>query len=204
MTTLLLIRHGENNYLKKYILPGRIHGIHLNGKGRQQAEALATALEDLPIVSIYASPLERAVETAQPLALALGLKVHTEPNLMDTDVGEWTGRSWKALQKTDLWQSIQHSPSRFRFPGGESFAENQARIIAALEQITAAHKEEELVAVVFHADPIKLAIAYYIGLPLDRFQSLVVDTGSVSVLMLGKASTRLVALGLKPPFEISL
>ncbi len=200
MPTLLLICHGENDYLKKNILPGRIPGVHLNDEGRQQAEALAAALEELPIAAIYASPLERAVETAQPSAQAKGLEIQVEPGLSDTDVGEWEGRSWKALERSKAWRAIQQMPSQFRFPGGESFAENQERAVAALERIAAAHRKEEMVAVVFHADPIKLAIAHFIGLPLDDFQKLMVGTGSVSVLTIGRSSTRLAALNLKPPF----
>lgn len=201
MPTLFLIRHGENDYLKKNILPGRIPGVHLNDEGRKQAGALAAALKDLPIAAIYSSPLERAVETASPLAQAKGLEIQVEPGLSDTDVGEWEGRSWKALERSKAWKVIQQTPSQFRFPGGESFAENQERAVAALDRIVASHREKEMIAVFFHSDPIKLALAHYIGLPLDRFQSLKVDTGSVSVLMLGRSNARLAALNLKPPFE---
>jgi broad specificity phosphatase PhoE len=92
MTLLFLVRHGETFYVKKRRLPGRIPGIPLNETGRRQAEELASALKDLPITAIHASPLERAIETAQPLAEAKGLEICIEPALTDTDVGEWEGR----------------------------------------------------------------------------------------------------------------
>ena len=204
MTTLLLIRHGENDYLKKNILPGRIPGVHLNDKGRQQAEALAAALKDLPIAAIYSSPLERAVETASPLAQEKGLEIRVEPGLSDTDVGVWAGRSWKVLERSKAWKVIQQTPSQFRFPGGESFAENQERAVAALERIAAAHRKDKMVAVVFHADPIKLAVAHYIGLPLDNFQRLTCNTGSVTILKIDGPKIKLLALNLIPPFSFPL
>jgi len=204
VTTLLLIRHGENDYLKKNILPGRIPGVHLNDKGRQQAEALAAALKDLPIAAIYSSPLERAVETASPLAQEKGLEIKVEPGLSDTDVGVWAGRSWKVLERSKAWKVIQQTPSQFRFPGGESFAENQERAVAALERIAAAHRKDKMVAVVFHADPIKLAVAHYIGLPLDNIQRLTARTGSVTILKIDGPKIKLLALNLIPPFSFPL
>jgi len=201
MPTLFLIRHGENDYLKKNILPGRIPGVHLNDKGRQQAGTLAAALKDLPIAAIYSSPLERAIETASPLAQAKGLEIQIEPGLSDTDVGEWAGGSWKALEQSQAWKAIQQTPSQFRFPGGESFAENQERAVAVLERITAAHRKNEMVAVVFHADPIKLAVAHYLGLPLDNFQRLTARTASVTILKIDGANAKLLGLNLIPPFS---
>ena len=200
MPTLFLIRHGENDYLKKNILPGRIPGVHLNDEGRQQAEALAAALKALPIAAIYSSPLERAVETASPLAHAKGLEIQVEPGLSDTDVGVWAGRSWKALGRTKQWKVIQQTPSQFRFPGGESFAENQERAVATLERIAASHRKDKMVAVIFHADPIKLAVAHYIGLPLDNFQRLTARTASVTILKIDGANAKLLGLNLIPPF----
>jgi probable phosphoglycerate mutase len=111
----------------------------------------------------------------------------------------WAGRSWKALERSKAWKVIQQTPSQFRFPGGESFAENQERAVAALERIAAAHRKDKMVAVVFHADPIKLVVAHYIGLPLDNFQRLTCNTGSVTVLHVGKAGARLGGINLLPP-----
>lgn len=198
MTTLLLVRHGDNDYLNKNRMPGRLPGIHLNERGRQQAEELASALAGTPLAAIYASPLERAVETAEPLARAKSLEIQIVPALVDTDVGKWQGRSWKALRRMPAWKAIQETPSRFRFPDGESFPECQTRIVAALEQIAAAHKANETVVVVFHADPIKLAVAHFLGMPLDHFQRLAVETGSVTALQLGKSGRRLLGFNCRP------
>jgi len=200
MPTLLLIRHGENDYLKKNKLPGHIPGIHLNKRGHEQAADLAQCLGKLPIKSIYSSPLERAVETAEPLAKSLELGIQLCPDLTDTDVGEWEGRSWKSLSHTRFWKVIQKTPSQFQFPGGETFIQAQERVVFALDAIASAHGDE-LIAVVFHADPIKLAVAHYLGLPLDKFQRLTANAGSVTILKIDGSSAKLLALNLIPPFS---
>ena len=200
MPTLLLIRHGENDYLKKNKLPGRIPGIQLNIRGQEQAAELARTLSQLPIKAIYSSPLERAVETAKPLAMSLGLGIQLRPDLTDTDVGQWAGRSWRVLGRTRLWKVIQKTPSQFQFPGGETFVQTQQRVVSTLDAIASTHSDE-LIAVVFHADPIKLAVAYYLGLSLDNFQRLTVHTGSVTIMKMDASGAKLLALNLIPPFS---
>ena len=201
MPTLFLIRHGENDALVRNILPGRNPGIHLNGRGQEQAAELARTLGRLPIKAIYSSPLERAVETAEPLAQSLRLRIRLRQNLTDTDVGEWTGRSWKTLSRTKLWKVIRETPSQFQFPGGETFVQAQERVTNALDAIVRAHGDE-LIAVVFHADPIKLAVAHYLGMPLDNFQRLSAHTGSVTILKMDGSGVKLLALNLSPPFSL--
>jgi probable phosphomutase (TIGR03848 family) len=200
MATLLLIRHGENDYLKKNRMPGHLAGIHLNTRGIEQADEIARNLSQLPIKAVYSSPLERAIETARPLAKCLGLGIQIRPDLIDTDVGEWEGRSWKVLAHTKLWKVVQKSPSQFQFPGGETFNQLQRRVVFALDAIANTHGED-LVAVVFHADPIKLAVAHYIGLALDNFQRLTATTGSVTILNMDGMAPRIIALNLIPPFS---
>ena len=107
MPLLLLIRHGENDYVKTGRMAGRIPGIHLNERGQKQAQALGEALKDVPIKAIYSSPLERAMETASPIAESHKLKINQEPDLMDTLIGKWQGRSWKLLRLTKAWKIVQ-------------------------------------------------------------------------------------------------
>lgn len=204
MPLFLLIRHGENDYVKKGKLAGRLPGVHLNKHGLQQAQRLAELLAPAPIKAIYSSPLERAVETAQPLAVKLGLEVQLRPGLLETAYGEWTDQSLKKLRRDKRWKIVQLAPSRFRFPGGESFAESQQRIVSELEALCTAHEARDLVACVAHADPIKLAVAYYLGLPLDHFQRLNVSPASVTALMLGESSSTLLTLNADPSFFTGL
>jgi probable phosphomutase (TIGR03848 family) len=198
MPTLLLIRHGDNDYLAKNRLPGHLPGIHLNKRGTAQASEICKSLKGMPIKAIYSSPLERALETANPLASALGLEIYIRPGLTDLDVGDWEGRSWKVLGRTKMWKVIQNNPSQFQFPGGESFSKAQERIVTALDAIASNHSDE-MIAIVFHADPIKLAVAHYLGLPLDNFQKLTANTGSISILNFNGSNTKLIALNINPP-----
>jgi probable phosphoglycerate mutase len=201
MPFLLLIRHGENEYVKTGKLAGRLPEVHLNERGQKQAQALAEALKDAPIKAIYSSPLERAVETATPIAAATRLEVRIEAGLIETNVGKWQGRSLAALRLTRQWKVVQHTPSRAQFPEGETFYECQARVVAALDGILRRHKPQDVIACVFHADPIKLATAHYIGQPLDQFQRLGCDTGSLTALQVGEMGAFLLKLNQRPPFD---
>ena len=201
MPLLLLIRHGENDYTKKHKLAGYTPDVHLNERGQTQAQALADALKEVPIKAIYSSPLERAMETAAPIAAARGLEVQVEAGLLETNVGKWQGRSLASLRLQKHWKVVQSAPSRAQFPEGETFYECQARIVAALDSISRKYKPQDVVACVFHADPIKLAVAHYIGLPLDHFQRLSCDTGSLTALYVGEAGANLIKLNQRPPFD---
>ena len=202
MSTLLLIRHGENDYVKTGKLAGRLPGIHLNERGQKQAEALGEALKDVPITAIYSSPLERAMETAAPIANSRNLKITQNPDLMDTNIGKWQGKSLALLRLKKEWKIVQSAPSRFQFPEGESFLDLQTRIANVLEGIIKKHnKPKDIIAVVFHADPIKLAVSHFLGLPLDHFQKLSCDTGSLTMLYAGDAGSNLAKLNQRPPFD---
>lgn len=201
MPLLLLIRHGENDFVKTGKLAGRLPGVHLNEKGQKQAQALGEALKDVPIKAVYSSPLERAMETAAPIAEAHKLTIVQQPDLMDTDIGKWQGKSLAVLRLTKAWKVVQSAPSRFRFPEGESFIDAQTRYVDALERILTKHKPNDVVAVVFHADPIKLAVSHFLGMPLDHFQRLGCDTGSLTAVHVSEMSAHLIKLNQRPPFE---
>ncbi|NJC95144.1 MAG: phosphoglycerate mutase [Anaerolineales bacterium] len=201
MPLLLLIRHGENDYTKTHRLAGRLPKVHLNEHGQKQAQALAEALKGVPIKAVYSSPLERATETAAPIANALGLTVQREKGLLETHVGDWQGKSLKRLYLHKHWKVVQRAPSRAQFPNGETFYECQNRIVGTLDAILSKHKPKDVIACVFHADPIKLAVAYYIGLPLDNFQRLGCDTGSLTALAVGEMGAQLVKMNQRPPFD---
>lgn len=202
MPVLLLIRHGENDYVKTKRMAGRLPGVHLNEKGRRQAAAVAERLKTSPIKAIYTSPLERAVETAQPLADALGLAPIVRPGLLESNVGQWEGKSVKELSRLKVWRTVQQTPSLFSFPGGETFAEIQNRISQEISAIAASHEAKDLIACFSHADPIKLAVAYFVGLPLDMFQRLSVSPASISVLAFAETGVQLAALNLDSSFNL--
>ncbi len=206
-TLLLLVRHGTTPTTGK-VLPGRAGGLHLADSGRDQAATVATRLQawstagrrrapgpnpsdgrtgarsepaEPRIAAVYASPLERTRETAGPIARALGLKVQIHRGLLECDFGEWTGAPLKDLMKRPEWTTVQRYPSGFRFPGGESFASMQARIVDAVGDLCRRHPGEAIVAV-SHADPIKAAVAEALGSHLDLFQRIVISPCSVTAI----------------------
>ena len=193
MTHLLLIRHATNDMMESGILAGWTPGVHLNERGRVEAEALARRLAQVEIAAVYASPLERALETAEIVAAPKNLPVTVREELGEVRCGRWTGQKIERLRRRRLWRQVQIAPSTVRFPGGESMLEVQARMRAELERLCAAHPRQT-VAVVSHADPIKAAVASFIGLPLDLFQRLVVGPASLTVLELNGVLPRLVCL----------
>ncbi|MGO4119618.1 MSMEG_4193 family putative phosphomutase [Arthrobacter sp. YAF16] len=179
-TLLLLVRHGETP-TTGMVLPGRAPGLHLSDRGRAQAERVSERLSGLPVDALYSSPLERACETAEPTAVRTGLAVKHDNGLLECDFGEWTGAAIADLAVLPEWQTVQHSPSAFRFPNGESFPEMQARIVGAMEALREAHAGGVVVCF-SHADPIKAAVAHALGTPLDLFQRIVISPGSVSAI----------------------
>jgi probable phosphomutase (TIGR03848 family) len=189
-TKLVLVRHAVTEQTGP-VLTGRGPGVDLSDAGRHQAKALGERLAEVPVAAVYASPIERTTQTAEAVAAHHGLSVRELAGVVEADYGEWTGGKLSDLAKTDLWKTVQRAPSRARFPGGESLAGMQARMVAALEVVVADHPGA-VVVVVSHADPIKAAVAHYTGLHLDLFQRLVVAPASVTVLELSAHGTALV------------
>ena len=180
-TVVLLVRHGQTPTTGK-VLPGRAPGLHLADSGRAQAEAVALRIAELKQVdAIYASPLERARETAAPIARARGLKVTIDKSLLECEFGDWTGAELKKLAKLPEWSTVQRFPSGFRFPNGESFCDMQHRIVSGVDRLRAAHPGGTIVCV-SHADPIKALVAHAMGTHLDLFQRIVISTCSVSAI----------------------
>jgi probable phosphoglycerate mutase len=180
-TLVLMVRHGRTPTTGK-VLPGRAPGLHLSSEGIAEAERAAERIAAIVKVdAVYASPLERARQTAAPIARALGKKVITHKGLLECDFGAWTGASLSSLMKKKEWTTVQKAPSTFRFPNGESFTEMQTRMVTALDDIRSRHGGKVVVCV-SHADPIKAAVAHAMGTHLDLFQRIVISTCSVSAI----------------------
>jgi probable phosphoglycerate mutase len=145
------------------------------------------------VAAVYTSPLERALETARIIAAPYQLEVQLREGIGEVHYGEWTGQSLKDLAKQDAWRVVQFYPSGAAFPGGETIRAMQARAVAELDAIVAAHPSQTVVAV-SHADVLKAALAHYTGLHLDLFQRLVVSPASLSVLSFTPMGPRLICL----------
>ncbi|GGF02687.1 histidine phosphatase family protein [Hymenobacter cavernae] len=192
MTRFLLIRHATTDSVGKR-LSGRTPGVSLNEEGRTQAQYLAQRLASLPVNALYSSPLERAMQTAEPISKALGLETIICEEVLEMDFGQWTNCSFKELENDPVFQRFNTFRSNTRIPGGELMLDAQARIVRGLEKLGAQHPNQT-VAVVSHADLIKAAVAYYAGIHLDMFQRLEISAASVSVLELYDETARLLLL----------
>jgi probable phosphomutase (TIGR03848 family) len=212
-TLVLMVRHARTPTTGQ-VLPGRAKGLHLGEDGVRQAKATAERIAHLAsgpdhpggrrgrgeaaprpprFEAVYSSPMERARETAGPIAEALGLPVTVERELTECDFGEWTGAELKALARRPEWKGVQRWPSGFRFPGGESFLEMQARVLGAVERLRNRHQGAAVVAV-SHADPIKAVVAEALGTHLDLFQRIAINPASVTAIAYGAAGPRVLAV----------
>jgi len=182
MTKILLLRHATTDSVGKR-LSGRTPGVHLNPEGQAQAQQLAQRLAGSQITAIYSSPLERAVQTAAPIAEKLKLQTIIQEDFLEIDFGNWTNSTFAELQPDPQFKLFNSFRSATRIPGGELMLEAQARIVAGLQKLCLQHPQETI-AIVSHSDLIKAAIAYYAGIHLDMFQRLEISPASVSVLQI--------------------
>lgn len=194
MPLLLLIRHGRTAANSGAVLAGWTPGVGLDETGQAQVARLAGLLAGFSVRRLVTSPLQRARETAAPLAAAWGLEPVVDDELGECRYGAWTGRPLAELAKEPLWPTIQATPSRARFPDGpdypgESLAAMSARANAAVcrhDQVVADTDGPHAVwAAVSHGDVIKAIVADALGSHLDQFQRIHVATASVSVLRIG-------------------
>ena len=148
MPILLLIRHATNDFVKTGRLPGHSPNIHLNEEGRAQAEALGKLLSSRKIHAVYASHLERAIETAFRVAAPHNLSIGIRPGMADIDNGDFTGKEIKKLSENeatkDLWKVVVETPSQAKFPNGEGMLDMQQRVVSTLEGILKAHPDLEM------------------------------------------------------------
>ena len=184
MALMFLVRHGLTAQTG-HRLYGRTAGIDLDERGRAQAEELIARFEGVRLTAIYSSPLERCVQTVEPLAAARRMTIRTEPDLLEMEAGDWTGRTLAQVRRTAAWRTVQQTPSEFRFPGGgEAFPDAQTRAVGAVERIARRHRRGAVV-VATHGDIVRIVLAHLAGTPLDDFQRFVIDTAGVSAVFVG-------------------
>ena len=192
MINLLLIRHALTDSVGKR-LSGRLPGVPLNAIGREQAQKLAARLTHLPLSAIYSSPLERAVETAEPVAQSHQLQPIISEDFLELNFGDWTNATFEELQGQTQFQHFNTFRSNTRIPGGEMMLEAQTRIIAGIEKLYQQHSQQTI-AIVSHSDLIKAALAYYAGIHLDMFQRIEISPASVSVIQIFAETAKILVI----------
>ncbi len=168
-------------------------GWHLNSNGKQQVEKLARRLQHLPIRAVYTSPLERALETAEPIARTRRLAPIPMQDLGELHFGEWEGLTMAELECCEQWKRFNVYRSGTRCPGGELMVEAQMRMVQRLNCLCGTHPGE-MVAVVSHGDPLRSVIAHHLGISLDLLQRFEISPASVSIVEAGEWGPRLLCL----------
>jgi broad specificity phosphatase PhoE len=196
VSTFYLIRHAEKAAPAE-ILCGRTANIHLSEIGRRQAARLAQQLAREAIEGIYCSPLERARETAQPLADAKALPVHVTDHFNEVDYGHWTNQTLAALRRDEQWNRFNTFRIGTRIPGGETMLSIQCRVVSELLRLRDAFPQAEI-AIVSHGDPIRAALLYFSGASLEQWNHFEVSVGSISALALSEHQARLLYMNRVP------
>lgn len=172
--------------------------IGLNGRGRAQARAVAEALRGTELKTVFASPQERAQETATCIAAPRGLTVSVEPEMAEVWLGRWQGKTFSELQgDPDLPRAF--SDPYFVSEAIEPSFEVQKRVVAFVERLR--ESADGAVLLVSHGDPLRVLLAQYLSIPLTEFRRLVVSTGSISLLRFEPRGPRLLLLNWKPTLD---
>jgi probable phosphoglycerate mutase len=191
-TTIFLVRHAAHDRVDR-ILCGRMPGVSLGDAGRAQASRVAKRLSGEQLAAIYSSPMERARETAEPIAAAADLNLMISPGLNEIDLGEWTGRSFAELDPDPRWKAWNAERAAGEVPGGERMQAVQDRVVTEFESLRCRHPGQR-VAAVSHADVIKAAICGVLGLSLDRYHALEIEPASISSIVLWEGGGKVVCL----------
>jgi broad specificity phosphatase PhoE len=182
---LLLIRHAESQGNFEHRLQGR-REFPLTAKGTQQAEALASRLASEALVTIYSSPIGRALQTAEIIAAKNGLDVTPEPGIQEYDFGEAvSGLTWDEVRQRnpEIIEAFRKDDSQFpRYPGEEGRATFQGRVRSAFAELIERHSDEQAVAVVTHAGPITVMLLDALSRPYSRPIPFVLDNASITTI----------------------
>ncbi len=182
MARIIVVRHGETEWNREEKFRGRAD-LALTERGWRQARAMAERLAQWPVAAIHASPLRRAMMTAQAQAQHLGLPVEEVPGLVDIDYGQWQGLSPQEVSQRfpQLYGQWLATPHLVQIPGGESLAQVRERAWRALHEIIAQWREET-VAVVSHMVVCRLLLCAALGLEDSHFWQLEQDVGAINIV----------------------
>ena len=177
---LILIRHGETLWNKENRVQG-LSDIELSDAGIEQARKLALSLKDEPIGAFHSSPLKRAQQTAEIINRFHGRSIETHPELMEMDMGDFEGVSFKELmtRENEFIRRWVAKPASVRMPNGETLAELQSRAWIAFDRILS---REENAVIVSHNFTIAAILCRLRKISLQEFRSTCVDNASKTIV----------------------
>jgi probable phosphoglycerate mutase len=198
---LIFVRHAESQANKDGILAGRLPKIGLSDTGMQQALRLKKSFEMLDFDSIYTSPIQRCLDTARMVFGDERELIHAS-ELMEMDFGDWTGQKLSELTKLKEWEVVQRDPASFAFPNGESFTQLRDRVDLALSNIQASQQKDSRIVIFTHADVVKMVVCHLLDAPLSKFQSIIVNPASLTLIDIDQDKLKIAGVNLQPDIEI--
>ena len=195
MPIIYLLRHAQSVANTKGILAGQDDSVELSKAGFKQAEALISYLSAIKFSKVYSSPLTRCIQTIAPfMEKNPKIDFQVDNRVIEMNYGKWSGRKLAVLSKDPKWKNVQNNPAGFTFPQGESFKSMRKRVDLALADLKT---KKGPILVVTHGDIIKMAITSSLGLPINRFQSFVVEPASLTIINLEKSGTTILQSNFK-------
>ena len=183
-TTILFVRHVPHEHQDK-VHVSRTDGVRLAADAPERLAKLAARLMREDLAAVYASPISRAIETAAAATQRPVADIRVREDFTEIEFGEWTGQTVEAVDRDPRHKVWNRMRSLARPPGGgETMLEVQARMVRGIEALRRDHPDQT-VAVFSHGDPIKCAILYLLGMPLDFYDRLDVDPGSITTTVVG-------------------
>ncbi len=182
---ILIFRHAESTANASGLLAGRSSGVELSEKGKEQATGLRSILDGFPFDAVISSPISRCLDTAKR-ALPNHEPILLNEDFIELDFGDWTGLSLQELAKRDEWKIVQHSPSQFRFPNGESFMDLRQRVAKGITDIVDSYDSSAKIALFTHADVVKMIVTWLLDSPIDKFQRVMIDPASITIVVDGE------------------
>lgn len=196
ITRVFFVRHGVTDQTGK-VLYGHTKGLNLNDEGKEQARLLAEYFSPIHVDAIFSSPLERAYQTAEAIALNRNLEITQRDELMDTDVGSWTNFTLEACSKLPEWKTVLSQPSQFKFEEGESFVDVFDRMSNIVHQIVSFNAGKNVV-ITCHRDPIIILLASYLGVHMDLFQRIPCKPASLAEVVFENGIARVESVNVLP------
>ena len=195
MPIIYLLRHAQSVANTKGILAGQDDSVELSKAGFKQAESLISYLSAIKFSKVYSSPLTRCIQTIAPfMEKNPKIDFQIDSRVIDMNYGNWSGRKLAVLSKESKLKNVQKNPAGFTFPQGESFKGMRKRVDLALADLKT---KKGPILVVTHGDIIKMAITSSLGLPINRFQSFVVEPASLTIINLEKSGTTILQSNFK-------
>lgn len=182
MTSITFLRHGQANNNVERVLTGRKPGVPLTEYGVQQAEWAARSLASMDITTVYSSPVQRTMQTAEIVAGRNSLEVTPDDRLIEIDMGRFTGMKYDDLiaKHGNIFQKFYRDDAQLTELGVENFSSVRARVLDMVEYVLKRHPDENTVLVT-HMDPIKAMLSTVLGLSPDGLHRVIIANGSLNV-----------------------